>query len=82
MCEQRLQILAIGDEYVTRVCQWNLLLLTYSSSEVVLAILLTHFKFEDTGKPVAWNSSAVMYPTMGEKSTKPELLLMVKAIKE
>ena len=40
-----------------------------------------HFAFEDTGKPVAWNSSAVLYPTMGEDSTKPELLLNVKVIK-
>ncbi|KAH9941101.1 cytochrome P450 [Epithele typhae] len=49
--------------------------------KVVLSVLLTAFSFELTDKPVAWNSSAVLYPTMGEGSTRPELLLMVKALK-
>ena len=47
-------------------------------AEVVLATLLATFEFKDTGKPVAWNSSVVIYPTMGEDSTKPEMLLNVK----
>ncbi|KAI0806688.1 cytochrome P450 [Fomes fomentarius] len=48
--------------------------------KVVLAVLLTAFKFELTDKPVAWNNSAVSYPTMGEESTKPELVLRVQAL--
>ena len=39
------------------------------------------FAFEVTDKPIAWNASAVGYPTMGEESEKPELLLKVKALK-
>ena len=50
------------------------------SAEVVLAELLSTYSFELTDKPVAWNASAVMYPTMGEDSTRPELLLKVKAL--
>lgn len=49
-------------------------------AEVILCILLTSFSFELTGEPIAWNASAVMYPTMGEESTKPELLLKVKRL--
>ena len=49
-------------------------------SEVVLAVLLPAFAFELTDKPIVWNSSAVMYPTMGEESTRPEMLLKVKAL--
>lgn len=49
-------------------------------SEVVLAVLLPKFSFELTDKPIVWNSSAVNYPTMGEESTKPEMLLRVKAL--
>ncbi|KAI1793405.1 cytochrome P450 [Ganoderma leucocontextum] len=48
--------------------------------KVVLAVLLPKFSFELTDKPIAWNSSAVNYPTMGEESTKPEMLLKVKAL--
>ncbi|KAI0760541.1 cytochrome P450 [Fomes fomentarius] len=48
--------------------------------KVVLAVLLAAFKFELTDKPVAWNSSPISYPTMGEESTKPELLLKVQAL--
>ncbi|KAI0806613.1 cytochrome P450 [Fomes fomentarius] len=48
--------------------------------KVVLAIMLTNFSFELTDQPIAWNSSAVIYPTMGEKSTKPEMLLKVRAL--
>ena len=47
---------------------------------MVLAALLSSFSFDLTDKPVAWNASAVLYPTMGEESTKPELLLKVKAV--
>ncbi|KAI0690556.1 cytochrome P450 [Cerioporus squamosus] len=45
--------------------------------KIVLSVMLTAFKFELTDKPVVWNFSVVEYPTMGESSTKPELLLKV-----
>ncbi|KAI0738093.1 cytochrome P450 [Daedaleopsis nitida] len=50
--------------------------------KVVLAVFLTTFSFElsEAHEPVVWNSSVVIYPTMGEKSRKPELLLKVKAL--
>ena len=57
------------------------ILTTYLPTEVVLSVLLPAFAFEVTDKPIAWNASAVMYPTMGEESEKPELLLKVKALK-
>ncbi|TFK83044.1 cytochrome P450 [Polyporus arcularius HHB13444] len=45
--------------------------------KIVLSVLLMAFKFDLTEKPVVWNFSVVEYPTMGESSTKPELLLKV-----
>ncbi|KAM5545440.1 hypothetical protein V8D89_000478 [Ganoderma adspersum] len=48
--------------------------------KVVLATLLSRFAFELTDQEITWNSSAVMYPTMGEESTKSEMLLKVKAL--
>ncbi|TFK80502.1 cytochrome P450 [Polyporus arcularius HHB13444] len=48
--------------------------------KIVLSVLLTAFKFELTDKPITWNSSAVYYPTMGEESTKPEMLLKVSSL--
>ena len=48
---------------------------TDAFAEIVLSVLLTAFRFELTDKPVVWNFSIVEYPTMGERSTKPELLL-------
>ena len=43
-------------------------------------MLLTSFSFELTDEAIVWNSAAVMYPTMGEDSTKPEMLLKVRAL--
>ena len=43
-------------------------------------MLLNNFSFELTDEPIMWNSSAVIYPTMGLKSTKPEMRLKVKAL--
>nr|BED42989.1 cytochrome P450 monooxygenase [Trametes versicolor] len=45
--------------------------------KVVLAVLLSTFKFETTSeRPIIWKSaSAVLYPTTGEKSTRPEMFL-------
>ncbi|KAI0761495.1 cytochrome P450 [Trametes elegans] len=48
--------------------------------KIVLSILIPSFKFETTGKSVTWNTSGVSYPTMGEGSTRPELLLRVTKI--
>ena len=50
------------------------------SAEVVLAVLLTSFSFELTERPITWNTSAVIYPTMGLESTKPEMLLKVQPL--
>ncbi len=48
--------------------------------EVVLATLLPTFAFELTEQEITWNFSAVNYPTMGEESPKPEMLLKVKVL--
>ena len=49
-------------------------------AEIVLSVLLTRFKFELTDNPIVWNASAVNYPTMGEESTKPEMVLRLTRI--
>ncbi|KAI1786411.1 cytochrome P450 [Ganoderma leucocontextum] len=49
-------------------------------AEVILTVLLPAFSFELTDKPIFWNSSAVSYPTMNKDSTRPEMLLKVKAL--
>ncbi|OSD02190.1 cytochrome P450 [Trametes coccinea BRFM310] len=49
--------------------------------KVVLSLLISSFKFEMTDKPIVWKTSAVSFPTMGEESTKPELLLKVTRVK-
>nr|BED42971.1 cytochrome P450 monooxygenase [Trametes versicolor] len=48
--------------------------------KVVLAVLLSAFKFETTEKPITWNASAVLYPTTGEESTKPEMILKLTKV--
>ncbi|KAM5545851.1 hypothetical protein V8D89_000889 [Ganoderma adspersum] len=48
--------------------------------KVVLAVLLPKFSFEVTDQEITWNSSAVTYPTMGEESSQPEMLLKVRAL--
>ncbi|KAI0662508.1 cytochrome P450 [Cubamyces menziesii] len=49
--------------------------------KTVLCVLLQHFKFEPTGKPIAWNFAAVQYPTVGKESTFPELPLKVSLLR-
>ncbi|RPD79153.1 cytochrome P450 [Lentinus tigrinus ALCF2SS1-7] len=44
--------------------------------KTVLFVLLQHFKFEPTGKPIAWNSAAVQYPSVGTEG-EPEMPLKV-----
>ncbi|KAI0328016.1 cytochrome P450 [Cubamyces sp. BRFM 1775] len=48
--------------------------------KVVMVVLLSAFKFELTEKPIAWNSSAVTYPTTGEENTRPEMFLKVSQV--
>ncbi|KAI0713829.1 cytochrome P450 [Earliella scabrosa] len=48
--------------------------------KVYLSVLLTRFAFELTDQTIAWNSSSINYPTMGEESTKPEMLLKVRML--
>ncbi len=55
-------------------------LLILIAAEVLLTILLPAFSFELTDKPIIWNSSAVSYPTMDKDSTRPEMLLKVRAL--
>ena len=50
------------------------------TTEIILFTLIPAFSFELTDKPITWNTSTVNYPTMGEESTKPEMLLRVKAL--
>ena len=52
----------------------------FAHPEIILSLLLSNYSFEPTGKPVLWNLSAVVYPTMGSESEKPELLLKIKAL--
>ncbi|KAM5542011.1 hypothetical protein V8D89_004321 [Ganoderma adspersum] len=48
--------------------------------KVLLTTLLPAFEFGLTEKPIIWNSSAVSYPTMDKDSTRPEMLLKVRAL--
>ncbi|PIL26726.1 cytochrome P450 [Ganoderma sinense ZZ0214-1] len=45
--------------------------------KVVLAVLLTKFKFELTEKPIYWNLAPVTYPTVVADGSHPELPLKV-----
>ncbi|EPS99479.1 hypothetical protein FOMPIDRAFT_1096252, partial [Fomitopsis schrenkii] len=45
--------------------------------KVVLSVLVSNFTFEFSDKPIEWNIGAVMYPTVGKESNKPELPLKV-----
>ncbi|KAI0746721.1 cytochrome P450 [Daedaleopsis nitida] len=48
--------------------------------KTVLFVLLQHFRFEPTGKPITWNFAAVQYPTVGEDSATPEMPLKVSLL--
>ncbi|KAM5537528.1 hypothetical protein V8D89_008855 [Ganoderma adspersum] len=45
--------------------------------KVVLAVLLSKFKFELTEKPIYWNLAPVMYPSVKMDGSKPEMPLKV-----
>lgn len=49
-------------------------------AEMVLAELLSAFRFEDAGKPVVWNIGEVVYPTVGQESTVPAFPMKVTAL--
>ena len=46
-------------------------------AEVVLAVLLSKFKFELTDKPVYWDPTPVIYPTIKADGNEPELPMKV-----
>ncbi|KAI0641561.1 cytochrome P450 [Trametes meyenii] len=48
--------------------------------KVVLSLLLSHFVFEPSDKPVVWNISGIRFPTVGIDGTKPELPLKVSRL--
>lgn len=50
------------------------------SSEIVLSVLLSAFKFDMSDKPITWNSSIVVYPTTGDVNTHPEMFLKLTKI--
>ncbi|KAI0648490.1 cytochrome P450 [Trametes meyenii] len=49
--------------------------------KVVLATLIPAFKFELSDKPIYWNPAGVVYPSVSEGSSKPEMPLKVTSIK-
>lgn len=44
--------------------------------------MLANFTFELSEKPVVWNLAGISYPTVGTESTKQELWLKVRAVRE
>nr|BED42990.1 cytochrome P450 monooxygenase [Trametes versicolor] len=48
--------------------------------KVVLAVLLSAFKFETTEEPITWNSSGVLYPATGDDRAKPQMLLKMTRV--
>ncbi|KAI0668322.1 cytochrome P450 [Trametes maxima] len=45
--------------------------------KIVLATLIPAFKFELSDKSIFWNAAGVVYPSISEAGTKPEMPLMV-----
>lgn len=56
------------------------LMTTLVFAEIVLTELLSAFMFEDSGKPVLWNISEVVYPTVGQDSSTPAFPMKVTAL--
>ncbi len=44
-------------------------------------MLLQHFKFEPTGKPIHWNFAGVQYPTVGKDDPSPQMPLKVSLLR-
>lgn len=51
-------------------------------TEVVLSEMIANFTFAPSEKPVVWNLSGISYPTVSAESTKPELWLNVRVVRE
>lgn len=51
-------------------------------TEVVISEMLANFTFELSERPVVWNLAGISYPTVGMESTKQELWLKVRAVRE
>ncbi|KAH9925046.1 cytochrome P450 [Epithele typhae] len=49
--------------------------------KVMLSILITHYKFETTGRPIEWNMGGVIFPSMAEDRSKPGLVLKLTVLK-
>ncbi len=52
------------------------------NTEVVLSEMIANFTFAPSDKPVVWNLSGISYPTISTESTKPELWLNLRAVRE
>ncbi|KAI0717428.1 cytochrome P450 [Cerioporus squamosus] len=48
--------------------------------KTVMFVLLQHFRFVPTGKPISWNFAAVQYPSVGPEG-EPEMPLRVIALR-
>ncbi|OJT02968.1 Cytochrome P450 6a2 [Trametes pubescens] len=57
---------------------------TFSQLEmkVVLSEMIANFTFASSDKPVVWNLSGISYPTISTESTKPELWLNLRAVRQ
>ena len=51
-------------------------------AEVVISELLANFTFELSDEPVFWNLSGITYPSTSLESTKSELWLKVRLLKD
>ncbi|KAI0648488.1 cytochrome P450 [Trametes meyenii] len=49
--------------------------------KVVLATIIPAFKFELSDKPIDWNPAGVVYPSVSEGNSKPEMPLKVTLLK-
>ena len=49
----------------------------HAPTEVILALLVSHFVFELSDKEIVWNISGIRFPTVGKDGAKPELPLNV-----
>ncbi|KAH9913843.1 cytochrome P450 [Fomitopsis serialis] len=45
--------------------------------KAMLSMLISHFVFQLSDKPIVWNVAAILYPTVGWESLRPELPLSV-----
>ena len=75
---QRLPVRTARDEYVHLSLGIYSALTRFRPAEVVLSLLLSHFTFEfSKDKPVYWNHSGVIYPSLEKDSDQPQMWLRV-----